>query len=109
MKIKDETEPVYLVDFCRKKDCQQIKVVETNDKEISDFLSGIFKDRRRQGYAKREGGTIVRVRRIVSADNSCKRLLSMPIYNISPSQARTRATKLIKTALMSNENNQTAE
>ena len=96
MKIKDDTEPVYLIDFCRRKDCQQIKVIETNDKEISDFLSDIFKDRRRQGNTKREDGTIVKVRRIVAGDNSCKRLLSMPLYNISPSQARTRATKLIK-------------
>lgn len=109
MKIKDETEPVYLVDFCRRKDCQQIKVVETNDKEISDFLSDIFKDRRRQGNAKREDRTIVKVRRIVAADNSCKRLMAMPLYNISPSQARTRATKLIKTALTSNEDNRIAE
>ena len=109
MKIKDETEPIYLVDFCRRKDCQQIKVVETNDKEISDFLSDIFKDRRRQGNAKREDGTIVRVRRIVAADNSCKRLLSIYIYNISPSQARARATKLIKTALINNEDNRITE
>lgn len=109
MKIKDETEPIYLVDFCRGKDCQQIKVVETNDKEISEFLSDIFKDRRRQGNAKIEDGTIVRVRKIVAADNSCKRLLSMHFYNISPSQARTRATKLIKTALINNENNRIAE
>lgn len=109
MKIKDETEPVYFVDFCRRKDCQQIKVIETNDKEISDFLSDIFKDRRRQGNAKREDRTIVKVRRIVAADNSCKRLMAMPLYNISPSQARTRATKLIKTALASNKDNRTAE
>lgn len=99
MKIKDETEPVYLVDFCRKKDCQQVKIVETNDKEISDFLADIFKDRRKQGNAKREDGTILRVRRIVATDNSCKKLLSMPLYNISPSQARVRSMKLIKSYL----------
>ena len=96
MKIKDDTEPVYLIDFCRGKDCQQLKVIDTNNNEIKSFLMGIFKDKRNeQGDARREDGTVVRVRRIAPADNSSTRLLSIPLYNISPSQARIYMQKCI--------------
>ena len=95
MKIKDETEPVYLVDFCRRKDCQQIKVIDTNDEEIKSFVMGIFSDKRKKGNARGEDGTLVRVRKITK-DNSCsERLISMPIYNISPSQARIYTQKCV--------------
>lgn len=93
MKIKDDKEPVYLVDFCRKKDNQQIKVIDTNDEEIRFFLAGIFSDKRTQGNARKEDGTIVKVRKVVSTNQSSIRLMAMPIYNISPSQARHHTIK----------------
>ena len=93
MKIKDEEEPVYLVDFCRKKDCQQIKVIDTNDEEIYSFLTGIFSDKRKQGRARKEDWTQVRVRKISKNNTVCERILVMPLYNISPSQARVYTQK----------------
>ena len=96
MKIKDDAEPVYLVDFRRRKDCQQIKVVETNDEEIHAFLTGIFSSKRKKGNARIEDGTLIRVRKIAKDGSCCERLLNMPIYNISPSQARLYTQKCIR-------------
>ena len=105
MKIKDETNPVYLIDFCRHKDCQQIKVVETTDQEIKDFLTGIFENKRERGNSSKLDGTIVKVRKIDFSDNSCNWLLNMPIYNISPSQARIYTQKCITYYFERNEDN----
>ena len=80
MKLKDEEEPYYLVDFCRRKDCQQIKVVDTNDEEIKDFLTGIFENKRKQGNAIKADGTLVKVRSISTNKTSCKQLMNMPLY-----------------------------
>ncbi|WP_277264898.1 hypothetical protein [Prevotella corporis] len=96
MKLKDEEEPYYLVDFCRRKDCQQIKVVDTNDEEIKDFLTGIFENKRKQGNANKADGTLVKVRSISTNKTSCKQLMNMPLYNISPSQARIYTQKCIE-------------
>lgn len=96
MKIKDDTEPVYLIDFCRRKDCQQIKVIETNDEEIKEFLKSIFSNKRKSSNARKEDGTLVRVRKTTQNRTECEKLLNMPIYNISPSQARIYTQKCIR-------------
>lgn len=96
MKIKDDAEPVYLVDFCRRKECQQIKVVETNDEEVKEFLTSIFSNKRKSSNARKEDGTQVRVRKISKNNTVCERILAMPIYNISPSQARVYTQKCIR-------------
>lgn len=93
MKVKTETESFYLVDFCRKKDRQQIEIIDTNDEEINAFLTGIFSSKRKRGNAKIEDGTQVRVRKISKNNTVCERILAMPIYNISPSQARVYTQK----------------
>lgn len=93
MRIKDDTEPYYLVDFCRKKDCQQITVIETSDEEIKSFLCGIFENKRKRGNANIGDGTIVRVRRIEVCNARSDKILYMPIYNLSPSQARIYTAK----------------
>lgn len=96
MKLKDEEEPYYLVDFCRKKDNQQIKVVDTDDDEMKLFLFGIFSNKRKQNNARTCDGTLIKVRKVSCKSQSCDRLLSMPVYNISPSQARIYTQKCIE-------------
>lgn len=88
MEIKKEITTFYLVDFCRKKDCQQIRIVDTNDNEIKSFFINLFKNKRYGEKSRRADKTLVKIRRVNCDNFRSERLLSMPIYNISPRQAR---------------------
>ena len=96
MKIKDDTEPYYIVDFCRNKECQQIRVVDTTPTEIKDFFNGIFSDKKKRGNASVRCGTRLMVRMVNNQENKIIRIVSFPLFNISPSQARIYTQKCIQ-------------
>lgn len=97
MKLKDEEKPYYLVDFCRKKDNQQIKVVDTDDDEIKLFLFGIFSNKRKlTGKAEAKDGTLIRIRCINTKDCTSQKVANLRVYNMSPTQARIYTIKCMK-------------
>ena len=82
------------MDFCRKKDNQQIKVVDTDDDEIKAFLFGIFSNKRKPtGKAEAKDGTLIRVRCINTKDCTSQKVANLRVYNISPTQARIYTIK----------------
>lgn len=96
MKIKEDEPPYYVVDFCRRNDCQQIQLEDTSEEELKSFFGGIFSNKRLRGDASPLDGTVIKVRGIDKKKNKSKRILSMPLYNISPTQARVYTIKCIQ-------------
>lgn len=97
MKIDTPPSIVFLLDFCRQLNCQQIRVLDTNKEELKAFLLGIFLDKRNAtGKTKAKDGTLIRVRCINTKEHTSKKIVNIRVYNISPTQARIYTIKCMK-------------
>lgn len=97
MKIDTPQSTVFLLDFCRQLNCQQIRVVDTNKEELKAFLFGIFSNKRKPtGTAEAKDGTLIRVRCINTKDCTSQKIANIRVYNMSPTQARLYTIKCMK-------------
>lgn len=97
MKIDTPPNTVFLLDFCRQLNSQQIRVVDTDKEELKTFLLGIFSNKRKPtGNAEAENGTLIRVRCVDMKKGTSQKVASLRVYNMSPTQARIYTIKCMK-------------
>lgn len=97
MRLEIPPKILFLLDFCRKNNSQQIRIGETNEEELKNFIHKIFYNKKMpKGKAEVKDGTTIYIRCINIEKKSSVKVAKIHLYNISPTQARVYTIKCIK-------------